>query len=83
MGDVFTTYVIASIVGIIVTYFLIKAAAKSAFQEANQDLTNLIVTQNRMLAKLLNEKGVPKEDIEKLYSESKEDFWNGLKSTGN
>jgi hypothetical protein len=66
--------------GIIITYFLIKAAVKTAIEETNKDMTDLIITQNRMLAKLLNEKGIPKGEIEKIFTDSKDEFWNGLTS---
>ncbi|MFN4314791.1 MAG: hypothetical protein ACK4E0_10890 [Chitinophagaceae bacterium] len=80
MQDALTLYVISAILGIVITYFLIKAAVKTAIEETNKDMTDLIVTQNRMLAKLLNEKGIPKGEIEKIFTDSKDEFWNGLTS---
>lgn len=66
------------ILSLIVYYLIIKWAAKSAVKEANADIVSLLVTQNRMLAKLLAEKGVQREDIEKVYTSSQEEFWSDL-----
>lgn len=80
MDDSIFIYLIAFLISILISYLVIKAAAKSAITEAQQDMLSLMVTQNRMLAKLLNEKGVSREEIEEMFTKSKDEFWSSLKA---
>jgi hypothetical protein len=78
-NKLFIIAAITLVVSLLIMYYIIQTAVKSALIEANdRNDEKLLLVQNRLLIKLLVKKGYTKQELIDLHNHDGNTFWDSI-----